>query len=70
MADDAQKTAGQKLDEYMVRTCRNKSAVARKAGIPVKTLNEMLMGRQKINTAQLKAICMAMEAPASSFLDD
>lgn len=44
-------------------------SVAESAGIPNATFNAMMNGKRKMYAEDLKAICIALNVPASTFIE-
>ena len=63
-------TAGEKLNKYLEETFRNKSAVARAAGISIQSFHAILKGRQPLDTATLVRICRVLMVDPRDFIDD
>ncbi len=68
MAGD--RVVGDRINKFCDDTCRNKSEVARRAGITPKSFHEMLNGKRKIDMDVLRNIGNVLGVPASKFIDD
>lgn len=58
-----------KIRDYIIQDKLNIDNVANKAGIPVNVFKAMLNGKRKIYSDEYKAICLALEVGAETFLD-
>lgn len=58
-----------KIRNYIEQEKLNIANVANKSGIPVNVFKAMLNGKRKIYSDEYKAICLALEVGAETFID-
>lgn len=58
----------ERVREYIQEKNLSVAAVAKKAGIPVTTLAQMLNGEQAMDSDALRAVCYALNVSAATFI--